>query len=49
MQKELGGNAVTVMTGGFAEVMEPNLTCIDVVDPWLVLKGLRIIYERNVD
>jgi len=49
MKKELGDGTVTVMTGGFAEVMEPNLTCIDHVDPWLVLKGLRIIYERNVD
>ena len=47
IRKELGGSAATVMTGGFAEVMEPNLICIDVVDPWLVLKGLRIIYERN--
>ncbi len=48
-RKELGGNAVSVMTGGLAEVMEPNLTCIDHLDPWLVLKGLRIIYERNVE
>jgi len=48
-KKELGGGATTVMTGGYAEVMEPNLTCIDTVDPWLVLKGLRIIYERNVE
>jgi hypothetical protein len=28
--------------------MAPNLTGIDVVEPWLVLEGLRIIYERNV-
>ena len=48
-REELGGNAFSVMTGGYAEVMEPNLTCINVVDPWLVLKGLRIIYERNAD
>jgi type III pantothenate kinase len=48
-KKELGGGATTVMTGGYSEVMEPNLDCIDVVDPWLVLKGLRIIYERNAE
>ncbi len=47
--EELDGNATTVMTGGYAEVMEPNLKCIDAVDPWLVLKGLRIIYERNAE
>lgn len=48
-RKELGGSAVSVMTGGLAEVMEPNLNGIDVIDPWLVLKGLRIIYERNAE
>jgi type III pantothenate kinase len=37
-----------VLTGGIAEVMAPNLESVDEVDPWLVLKGLRIIYERNV-
>ncbi|MEX0874689.1 MAG: type III pantothenate kinase [Actinomycetota bacterium] len=47
--KELGGDTRTVMTGGLAEVMAPNLQRVDVVDPWLVLKGLRIIYGRNVE
>ncbi len=46
--KELGGDARSVLTGGLADVMAPNLAGIDEVDPWLVLKGLRIIYERNV-
>jgi type III pantothenate kinase len=48
-RKELGGDARTVMTGGLAEAMAENLTCVDVLDPWLVLKGLRLIYERNID
>jgi type III pantothenate kinase len=47
-RKELGGDAKSVLTGGIAEVMAPNLEGVDEVDPWLVLKGLRIIYERNV-
>lgn len=47
-RKELDGDAKSVLTGGLAEVMTPNLSGIDVVDPWLVLKGLRIIYERNL-
>ena len=49
LRKELGGDTRSVLTGGLAEVMAPNLTGIDVLDPWLVLKGLRIIYSRNVD
>jgi type III pantothenate kinase len=46
-RKELGGDAKSVLTGGLADVMAPNLTGIDVVDAWLVLKGLRLIYELN--
>ena len=48
-RKELGADAKSVLTGGLADVMAPNLEGVDEVDPWLVLKGLRIIYERNVD
>jgi type III pantothenate kinase len=48
-RKELGGGATTVMTGGLAEAMAENLSCVDVLDPWLVLKGLRLIYERNAE
>jgi type III pantothenate kinase len=48
-RKELGADARSVLTGGLAEVMAPNLQGVDEVDPWLVLKGLRIIYDRNTD
>jgi type III pantothenate kinase len=48
-RKELGGDTKSVLTGGLAEVMAVNLNGIDVIEPWLVLEGLRIIYERNVD
>jgi type III pantothenate kinase len=47
-RKELGGDARSVLTGGLADVMAPNLEGVDEIDPWLVLKGLRIIYDRNV-
>ncbi len=47
-RKELGGNAKSVLTGGLADVMAPNVDGIDEVDPWLVLKGLHLIYERNL-
>ncbi len=46
-RKELGGDAKSVLTGGLSDVMAPNLTGIDFVDPWLVLQGLRLIYELN--
>jgi type III pantothenate kinase len=48
-RKELGADTKSVMTGGLAEVMAPNLETVDVIDPWLVLKGLQIIYERNAE
>ena len=46
-RKELGGDTKSILTGGLAEVMAPNLNGIDIVDPWLVLHGLRLIYELN--
>ena len=48
-RKELGGDTKAILTGGLAEVMAPNLSGIDIVDPWLVLQGLRFIYELNTE
>ena len=48
-RKELGGDTKSILTGGLAEVMAPNLSGIDIVDPWLVLQGLRLIYELNAE
>lgn len=46
LRAELG--KVTVLaTGGWAETFGPHTSRIDLVDPWLTLKGLRILYERN--
>jgi type III pantothenate kinase len=36
-----------VATGGLASLVAGETACIDVVDPYLTLKGLRLIYERN--
>ncbi len=44
---ELGAGTITVLTGGLAEQIAPNLSAVDHVDPWLVLKGLRIVAHRN--
>jgi type III pantothenate kinase len=47
IEKELGGHAVVVATGGLAAVIVPLTDAIDHHDPWLTLEGLRLIYERN--
>jgi len=47
MQRELGGQAAVVATGGFAELIAPETRSIAHVDPLLGLEGLRILYERN--
>lgn len=44
---ELGAQTRVVATGGLAEVIAHETKVIDVVDPWLTLHGLRIIYELN--
>jgi type III pantothenate kinase len=48
MQKELGGHATVVATGGMAALVVPLCDAIDHHDPWLTLKGLRLVFERNV-
>jgi type III pantothenate kinase len=47
MAEELGGDAICVATGGLAEVIAPETTRIQHVDPDLTLDGLRIVWERN--
>ena len=47
MQRELGGQAAVVATGGFAELVAPEARSVAHVDPLLGLEGLRILYERN--
>jgi type III pantothenate kinase len=45
---ELGPETQVIATGGLAEVIARETEVIDVVDPWLTLHGLRIIYELNL-
>lgn len=44
---ELGERVWVVATGGLAETLARDIPSIEVVDPWLTLTGLRLIYERN--
>jgi len=47
MQKELGGDATVIATGGLAPAIVPLCAPIDHHEPWLTLEGLRLIFERN--
>jgi type III pantothenate kinase len=47
LRAELGATAVCVATGGLAEVIAPETTVVEHVDPDLTLQGLRIVWERN--
>ncbi len=47
MSRELGPGVTTVATGGLAGAVLDACETIDHHDPWLTLKGLRIIWERN--
>jgi type III pantothenate kinase len=40
-------NPLVIATGGLAQLISNESDVIDVVDPFLTLKGLKLIYERN--
>ena len=49
MKEELGREDVKVVaTGGLSRLLAPDTHAIDVFDGLLTLKGLRLIYERNL-
>jgi type III pantothenate kinase len=47
MTKEVGADARTVATGGFAPTVIENCHRVEHFEPTLTLTGLRLIYERN--
>jgi type III pantothenate kinase len=47
MSAELGAGVRCVATGGLAEIIAPETTLIQHVEPDLTLDGLRIVWERN--
>ena len=46
-KKELGPGTRVVATGGQASIIADETDVIEEVDPWLTLKGLRIVWELN--
>jgi type III pantothenate kinase len=44
---ELGPATKVIATGGLAEVIANETRIITIVEPWLTLEGLRIIYDLN--
>jgi type III pantothenate kinase len=48
MRRELGEGAACVATGGLAELIAPETTVIEAVDPDLTLIGLRLVWERQL-
>jgi type III pantothenate kinase len=47
MTAELGGQATVIATGGLAPVMVDACETLEHHDPWLTLRGLRMVYDLN--
>lgn len=46
-RSELGSEMKTIGTGAQVEMIAKETHCIDIVEPWLALQGLKMIYELN--
>ena len=46
-KEETGKDLKVIATGGLGRIISENTDCIDIYDPELTFKGLRIIYEKQ--
>ena len=46
-REELGEDMRVIATGGLAPMIAGETSCIELVDPWITLKGLRLVWELN--
>ncbi|MFB0545570.1 MAG: type III pantothenate kinase [Anaerolineae bacterium] len=46
-RRELGDDMKVIATGALAEVIARETHILQIIDPWLTLKGLRLIYNLN--
>ncbi len=46
-RRELGPEMKVIATGGLAEIIAKETAVIDIINPWLTLDGLAIIWEMN--
>lgn len=49
MKAESKQPPTVIATGGLAKLISEETSVIDVVDPFLTLRGLQLIYKRNMD
>jgi type III pantothenate kinase len=47
IKQELGENSRVIATGGLADKIIQHTSCIEKIDPYLSLEGMRLIYLRN--
>jgi type III pantothenate kinase len=47
IQKEIPENAKVILTGGFLDLIAKETSVVDVVNPNLILVGLKLVYEMN--
>ena len=47
IRRELGTEARAIATGGLADLIAPHSRTIELVDPWLTLEGLRLVWDLN--
>ena len=47
IQKELPEKAKVILTGGFLDIISRESSVFDVVNPNLILIGLKLVYEMN--